>query len=381
MASSQRVYTLGNSVLANYFAYEIAQVKSQQLIPNIVLLLDNQKKLNRFLDNNSRLTRKIRGSMAPPEGSTQFMATCSPPTLASGEPAVMENLIVAADGKKHFSNLMKKYSSSLDASSNVLLLNPPMGSMDYLFKKIWTDKVVDRPDMLLGLATEQGDSLQTYRGRKYTTSDEFEVTTDMKGGRMNLILSAVPQTQHMFNQVEEQKAFEKLQRNPIINLINDTKNITTQLFTFSELSTLRFEGLIVNSCIESLALLFDCKYTAELLNIPRAKHILKAMIREQVKILASSFPNLKTIPNYSIAFDVERLYSVVCQRSKSMHRRSSLHSQMMIFNESDINQLTGYFVRLAYDCKVDCRWNESITWLVKGKIQVKKNRALNYRYL
>lgn len=381
MASAQRVYTLGNSALANYFAYEIAQIESQKLIPNIVLLLDNQKKLNRFLDNNSQLTRKVKDSLAPPEGSKQFMATSSPPTLASGEPAIMENLIMAVKGNKYFSNLMRKYGASLDGSSNVLLVDPPVGSLEYLFGKMWKNKSLARPNMLLGLTSPQGEGLNASKLQNYNSSNEFEVTTDMKGGKLNLTLSSIPPTYETFDREAELRAAEEIRNNPIVNLLNSTENISTQIFEYSELNMLRFEGLIVNSCIESLSILFDCKYTNELLKTPRARHILKAMISEQVKILTLSYPILKTVPNYDIAFDVERLYSVVQQKLNSVYRRSTLYSQMMQLNESGINQLTGYFVRLAYGCKVDCRWNETVTWLVKSKIQIKKSRSLDYRNL
>lgn len=370
-------------------AYEIAQVTAQDSIPNIVLLLNDQKKLSRFLDNNSRLTRNdnVRGKQLTKDDSIQFMAACSPPTFASGKPATIENLILADAGKKNISNLMMKYRGSLNASSNVLLMNPPVGSIGYLFDKIWKDPESERerPNMLLGM-TKWGDSTIDFMDKRklyYPLKNEFSVALPNKcTGKLNLFLGSVPETYNIFDMRLEKSNIEKLYKNPFINLIQDTPNVSIQILGCSELMFLRFENLIVNSCIEPLAVLFDCKYIHEITKAAKSEFIIRSLIKEQIKIISLAYPTLLHLPASPTVFDEDRLYNIVMHHLKTGKRKESvLNIQRKELNQTDIRQLTGYFVRLAYQCNTDCRWNMTISWLIESKIQLGKFRALDYHYL
>ena len=387
MSGLPRVYVLGNSIFANYLAYEIAQVTAQESIPNIVLLLNDQKKLNRFLDNNSKLSRtnNVRGKQLTNDDSIQFMAACSPPTFASGKPATIENMILADTGKKNISNLMMKYRGSLNQSSNILLMNPPVGSVGYLYDKIWKDSESDRPKMLLGMS-KWGDStinLMNERKLYYSVKDEFSaVTPNTDSGKLNLFLGSVPPKYNTFDSELEKKDIEMLYNSPFVNLIQDTPNVSVQIMRYSELMFLRFENLIVNSCIEPLAVLFDCKYIYEITKAARSEFIIKSLIKEQIKIICMAYPSLMQIPASHTAFDEDRLYNIVMNHLRNGRRKESiLNIQRKELNQTDIKQLTGYFVRLAYQCNTDCRWNMTISWLIESKIQLGKARALDYHYL
>ncbi|CAB4255000.1 similar to Saccharomyces cerevisiae YDR197W CBS2 Mitochondrial translational activator of the COB mRNA [Maudiozyma barnettii] len=379
MTTVPRVYVLGNSLLSNYFAYEIAQLKAQQSIPNIVLLLNDQKKLNRFLDGSSKLTKG-----GTTEESIQFMAACSPPTFASGKPAIMENLILADNSKKNISHLITKYHNSLDETSNVLLLNPPVGSIEYLYDKIMTRDKYPRPHMLLGM-TKQGDSTVSLINNKrtnYIPYSEFEVSPILSDRKLSVLLCSVPESYNTFDLSLETTQVKDLYKNKLVNLLQDTQNISVQILSYSELMIIRFENLIVNSCIESLAVLFDCKYIHELLNAPRSESILRSLIQEQVKIISMGYPFLTELPHYDIAFDNGRLYDIIANKLEQGKRtKSVLNIQQKALNQTDIKQLTGYFVRLAYKCKTDCRWNMTISWLIECKVELQKARALDYHYL
>jgi len=379
MTTVPRVYVLGNSLLSNYFAYEIAQLKAQQSIPNIVLLLNDQKKLNRFLDGSSKLTKG-----GTTEESIQFMAACSPPTFASGKPAIMENLILADNSKKNISHLITKYHNSLDETSNVLLLNPPVGSIEYLYDKIMTRDKYPRPHMLLGM-TKQGDSTVSLINNKrtnYIPYSEFEVSPILSDRKLSVLLCSVPESYNTFDLSLETTQVKDLYKNKLVNLLQDTQNISVQILSYSELMIIRFENLIVNSCIESLAVLFDCKYIHELLNAPRSESILRSLIQEQVKIISMGYPFLTELPHYDIAFDNGRLYDIIANKLEQGKRtKSVLNIQQKALNQTDIKQLSGYFVRLAYKCKTDCRWNMTISWLIECKVELQKARALDYHYL
>ncbi|SMN20878.1 similar to Saccharomyces cerevisiae YDR197W CBS2 Mitochondrial translational activator of the COB mRNA [Maudiozyma saulgeensis] len=379
-----RVYVLGNSIFSNFFAYEIAQLKAQQSIPNIVLLLNDQKKLNRFLDGNSKLTKVGSVKRLTDDDSIQFMAACSPPTFATGKPAIMENLILADNSKKNISHLISKYHNSLDETSNVLFLNPPIGSIEYIYDKIIAKNEFPKPQMILGMTKQNNSPINVISGEKKNNiaSSEFEVSPLIANSKLSLLLCSVPESYKTFDLSLEDSQVKNLYRNPLVNLLQDTQNISVQIFGYSELMMLRFENLIANSCIESLAVLFDCKYINELLKARRSEFILRSLIQEQVKILSMGYPSLTKLPHYSIAFDIERLYSLITNKLKQGKRiESVLNIQKKNLNQTDIKQLTGYFVRLAYKCKTDCRWNMTISWLIECKVELEKARTLDYHYL
>ncbi|CCF56917.1 hypothetical protein KAFR_0B06200 [Kazachstania africana CBS 2517] len=363
MSSIPRVYTLGNSPLKNWISYKLAKLPSQTKIPNIILLLNDEKNLKRFLDNDSKL--KLNGNE-----QMQFMAACEPPTYVNGRLAVIENLLVCETKKKSMTSMIQKYTASLSKSSNVLMINPPIGCIPYLYEKVWSD--LKRPNLFIGLNPN-------YRKRiKKCYTDEFNVNETFEPHKFELLLTSVPREFASYRYSPLQHTLD----NQLLALVKEISDIDAKIVPFGEFLVVRFEKLIEDSCIEPLALLYDCKFNKEILQLQQAKIMVRNLVNEQTKIILKAFPFIKELPFYKVAFDNDRLYNVVISTlQKSPFEQSKLIQDMNKLNYTDINQLTGYFVRLAYSMNMDCRWNETITWLVKGKVELMRRRKLDFRYL
>ena len=127
---------------------------------------------------------------------------------------------------------------------------------------------------------------------------------------------------------------------------------------------------------------YDCVFKKELLKIPGAKNIIRNLINEQLLIIGRSYPSLSNYPNYSIIFDKERMFNLVVRDLEvNGHRRAKLAQSLNQLNQTNINELNGFFVALGKYKKCNSKWNDMILTLVKGKQSITKQKALDYHYL
>lgn len=375
MSSIPRLYCVGNSPLSFYLAHEIAHIETQPKIPNIVLLLQDKRKLKRFLDNDSKITLN-----SPNGPHTQFMAACSTPNYASGRPAIINNLIIAEKNKKYISAALNKYSSSIDTETNIMLINPPVGLVNFLYDTRWPTEDV-RPKLLMGI-TEPRIENYISRGIYQGMKKEFQVNFNLECSKLNLLISDVPKVLGTYNHELALQKMSDIQSNPLVSLLKKSEGINSSTYTYGELFIVRMERLIIESCIEPLAALYDCKVNSELLRLSSTTYTIKNLIHEQTRILKVEYPFIKHLPNSNIIFDVDRLYNVVIGQLKNIpNDKNYILKDIYRLNKTNINQLTGFFVQLAVKNKVDCRWNRMLTWLVKGKAELRKYRMLDYHYL
>ena len=136
-------------------------------------------------------------------------------------------------------------------------------------------------------------------------------------------------------------------------------------------------------CIrDRLLAVYDCTYKKELLKIAGAQDTIHKLINEQLFVIDQSYPSLKNYPNYSIIFEKERIFNLIMKDLKvNGHRRAKLAQSLEQLNHTNIDELNGFFVSLGKYKKCDCRWNEMILTLVKGKQSIVKQKALDYHYL
>lgn len=378
MANIPRVYSLINTPIASLLAYEIALLPSQPKVPQVVLLLNDQKTMNRFLENDSKVTIQI-GKDAN-FNHTQFMASHLPPVYSSGDTAIMDNVIVSGQHTKGFTFSIEKYIKSLNPTSNVLLLNPPFGTIEYLYRKVW-QTIDSRPNLFIGITAQREERIAV-------NTDEFAIK--VKNSKLSLRISPIPRDFSNYSHEDGLKEIQNLKEtNDLLNLLKDTAEIKSKIapldltfYSYGELLLVRLERLIADSCIEPLAALYGCRYNGELLKADKIKDIIYKLVHEQVWILRNTHTFLANLPNYSIALDHERLYELIIKELKNSTKKTSrMRHALDQLNKTDINQRTGYFVQLANYKKLDCKWNEVITGLVKGKVALTKHRALNYHYL
>lgn len=142
---------------------------SQPKVPLVVLLLNDQKKLDRFLDNDSKIVVKSNNNSKEIH-HRQFMASCVPPILNNGEIAPIENLIVSDNSSKFITAQLSKYGKSLKPETNILFLNPSLNLLEYVHRYRWRS-VQTRPNLFMGFTSpvEVG-----------TIHQEFQLSIDTK---------------------------------------------------------------------------------------------------------------------------------------------------------------------------------------------------------
>lgn len=371
MNSVPRVYSLVNNPVSSLLAYEIAQLPNQPKVSQVVLLLNDRYKLNRFLENDSKMV--LRNSQGVNFHQTQFMASDRAPVYSSGEIAVMDNLIVSAKHSVAMIRSIRKYKESLKSNSNVLLLNPPFGTVEQLYRDIWP--LEERPNIMLGV-TPARDSFYA------TEPTEFHFRLRRK--KIPLRISPLPRNLLNYSHEQALQDLENFKKsNDLMKVIQSASQnyespveFDLRLHPHDELLLIRLENLILSSCIKPLAFLFDCHSKSELLESRRSLDIIYKLIKEQLFILFSSYPFLARIPHCNIALDADRLYEQVLS-----NLRKSKTNYLNKLECSNVRELTGYFVQLAYHGKLNCRWNQTITTLVQGKTEFQRYKALNYLHL
>ncbi|QLG73939.1 hypothetical protein HG535_0F04510 [Zygotorulaspora mrakii] len=378
MGTVPRIYSVVNTPIASILACEIAILPNQPPVPQVVLLLNDHKKLNRFLDNDSKII--IDRNKGKNIHQTQFMAAYLPPVYSTGKIATIDNLIVSGQHSKNIVSSVRKYLHCLNAGSNLFLLNPPFGAIEHLYRNLWTTSE-SRPNLFVGISMKREANL-------VSVSDEFRLKLKCSG--ISMRVSPVPRDFASYSHESGVNALEELRHeNDMLKLLDATAHnpnpiasISPLFYSYGDLLLIRLERLIVESCIEPLAALFGCRYTGELLQTPKSKDLILKLINEQVWILKCAQPFLTNMPSFHVAMDTGRLYELILKELRDKPKlRSQLNHSLNQLNQSNINQLTGYFVQLANYKKLDCRWNEVITGLVKGKAGIAKHRSLNYKYL
>ncbi|EJS42357.1 cbs2p [Saccharomyces arboricola H-6] len=383
-----RVYSLGNSPMTYLLALRIAQLPSQPKVPLIVLLLNDQQKLNRFLNNDSKIVVNSNNNNKEIY-HRQFMASCVPPILNNGEIAPIENLIISDHSSKFITAQLSKYSRSLKPETNILFLNPSLNLLEYLHRYQWRSAQT-RPNLFMGF-TSPADigtihqefqlSIKT-KQRIQIHLAKISVFPLLGSGGRSAGLSLIDDRSK--NEKENNTFYKLFKEMAKLRLGIGSKlvNFDLHIDHFHDLFFTALEKLILESCIEPLLAVYDCVFKKELLKIPGAQDIIRKLINEQLSIIGHSYPSLSNYPNYSIIFEKERMLSLVMRDLKvNGHRRAKLAQSLKQLNQTNIDELNGYFVSLAKHRKCNCKWNEMVMTLIKGKYSITKQKALDYHYL
>ena len=364
-----RVYATGSSVVTSALVFDIAKIPYQPTVPNIVFLLQDSAHLANFTDQNSKLT--VFGKIPD---TKQFMASCAPPKLATGKLSSIDNLIVGEVSNKFFSITLQKYKCSLRKDSNVLLINPGFGLLELINKNIWT-KEDERPNIFLGNIDNELDIIKP--------ADDFALRIDRVP--IPLSITKVPSRIESYSYLSESPK-EWVNNSPLMQLIkklnwnqNDNHIFKPSFFQYGDFMLIKFERLLVESCVEPLAMLLECELYGELLNSPFFFQMVDDLLAEQMHVLNITYPYLRNVKHYDTVFHRPTLKKVI---QKHLHDRRFLTPSMLkkhrLLNKTNINQLTGYFVGLATYKRISIPQNELILRLVRGKVQTLKDKPLTW---
>lgn len=365
--SVPRVYALGSSALTQALAFDIARLSIQPKIPNVVILLQDKRLLDKFTSQNSKII--WRGEN---ETILQFMASCAPPKLATGEISVIDNLVIAEPNDKSLTSSLKKYKQSLKSESNVLIINPGFGLLEFLHKNVWPNRD-ERPNLFIA---------NFNNGNSLVTAQKFNLSTQSIHLPLNITKAPDSITSYQY---DRNSPNEWLKKDSLTSLISqlDSKLAPDSIFhpyfhNFGDFSLIQFESLMINSCVEPLATLLGCVTYGDLLNSKFFLDLIDNLLEEQLNILSISFPFLRNIPYSPLVFDKEKMKGTI--RNYILDKESVkpvMLEKARALNKTNINQLNGYFVRLGKYRKLPVEKNEMIFNLIRGKIQVSKNVAFS----
>ncbi|CDO94064.1 unnamed protein product [Kluyveromyces dobzhanskii CBS 2104] len=367
--SLPRVYTVGSSSVIPALAFDIAKISSQPNIPNVVVLLQDTKLLTKFTDQNSKLTVLRKN----PE-TRQFMASCAPPKLATGAITAIDNLIIGEPTNKSFTMTFQKYKKSLNSESNVLIVNPGYGLLEYINKYVWK-KDEERPNLFIANVDDQKDTI--------VTSKEF--TLRINKSPIPISITRVPEKIHQYThekttQTKWNEFYPLTQL--LTKLVETTKPVhifQPSFHHFGDFMLIKSERLLIDSCVEPLATLLDCQKYGELLKSTFFQQLIDDLLTEQINILNISYPFLRSTPHFNTVFDKDNLKKVI---HKHIYDRRFMKPRMLdnskMLSKTNINQLLGYVVSLAKYKKIPAPKNEMVYNLVRGKIQSIKNRAFSW---
>ncbi|CUS22135.1 LAQU0S04e08988g1_1 [Lachancea quebecensis] len=360
-----RVYTLGNAPLTYLVCHEIASLSIQPRVPELVLLLQDQRKLNRFLENESKIYIKRRDNSR--DSSKQYMASCSPPKYASGEIATIDNLIIGETRPPTFVNALKKYSECIHNETNVLLLNPGFGVREQLEQSVWEQKGFV-PNIFMGLADLENSFLPS------------EFTMQYSRVHQPLKICRVPKGPVGYDYQQDKHDAQTLEStNNMLGLLkmldreSTFSNIGVATRPYGDLLLCRYEELVIQSCIKPLSALFPEKGISESTTV---LGIVQTLVREFTRIIKATDPYLQHIPHSEKIINEERLFAVVLKKLKKRSR--SLLNQPTI---RDINQYNGYFVMKSKASGLWCQSNYFIMKCAKAKLELQQKNATDFRYL
>ncbi|KAH3902065.1 uncharacterized protein SCODWIG_00058 [Saccharomycodes ludwigii] len=355
--SVPRVYSLGNTPILSYLTLCLANYsKQQKTVPNIILLLQDKKKVQRFLQNESHL--ELVDDMGNTVFKKQFMASCEPPKYANGEFAELNNLLISENSFLAYKHNLHKYKSSLlkancdNSTNNILLLNPPL-SVVQAYKDFFEENaLVDKgrtPNLLIGRATPP---------HAISSRSEFVSSQSITVKLINLEIINVFHNELDTAQCELFKIINETSKEIPDKLMTSTKSYNDYL-----IDTL--EKIVVQSCFGPMSLLLDANNKQLKATKYLYEPIWRKLCSESSQILTAAYPQ------FTSRFTSERLFDLcLFELAKlSSNKRNPMLKSLKTNSETNIDHVNGLLVRMAENLKMPCTMHKTIYRLAKANIK------------
>ncbi|AMD21112.1 HEL169Cp [Eremothecium sinecaudum] len=369
-----RVYALGSQPVAHFLAYELAKLPVQPKVPQVVLVMFDEALMKRFLNSDSKLT------IDAPKGKSfmQFMGSCKPPMDNNGVLTPMNNIIIGEKRHKLFTKELSKYKDNVGPSSNILLLNPALGCEEYITKSLWPNSP-GRPNLLVGIMEKRGILRDGSFGVRIKNDNEPHPL------RISLTPSSIYEYDDASN---KQQLQEMLDSNELVSLLNqlnsETNSLVKPIFcTYGEHLIQRLEKVIIDSCIEPLAALYDCQTYGELLMVDHLEDVLRTLLQEQLLVINHHFFKIiKNMPQGFETLNYRALYQKIMNTVESLAKYAPrVRLDITLLHDPDMTALNGYIHSLGKLKKIPVPVNYAMFRILAGKAAFFKKRALSSNYL
>lgn len=361
----RRIYILGVGNIGGFVAHSLAGIPNR---PPMTFLLPSRLSLDRWVDQGQALkltthglldtksnfevehvrSRSVMGEMAVPERGIITSLSDSP--APSGE-ELIHNLIVSV---KAFNtvNALQRIAHRLTRESAILFIQNGMGIIEEVNEKVFPEPG-KRPQYMLGVISH---------GIYQTNPFSF-----VHSGHGTTALTILPR------RVEEVKPHFESSALYLLRTMTRTPVLAAVGFGPTDLMQLQIEKLAVNAIINPLTALMSCQ-NGELLHRPSISRIIRLLLAE-ISLVIKSLPELQGVPNVRMRFDIARLENQVLNIAyKTAANRSSMLQDFAQGRATEIEYITGYFVRRGEEIGIQCVLNYMLKHMVKAKERLEGER-------
>lgn len=356
---NKRIYILGVGSIGRFVAHTLRGLPSP---PPITLLLHRPSLVESWEEHGRTITVKTDGF---PEVRSGFdVERVFPPVVSHGrvtseahydgdhhvEP--IDHLVLTVKANRTFSALMS-VKHRLRRDSTVLLLQNGMGIVEEIKERVFPDPET-RPNMVVGI-TSHG-----VRGEGY-----WNVT---HAGSGTTVLGLVPRE-------DGDRSYPPTAKY-LIRAFLGAPVLTAVTSNWTELLQIQLEKLVVNSVINTMTSLLDCRNGGLLHNFD-ATRSMRLLIAEACVVIRA-LPELQGLPDLETRFSPERLETLilaVAERTKD--NMSSMLVDIRAGRPPETPYINGYLVKRGEELGIKC----VVQYFMQTLVEAKQNmilQELNY---
>ena len=344
MKESGRIYILGVGNIGRLFAHALAKEENP---PPITLLLHRASLLEEWAKAGKSIQITTNGVI---DRSSRYDVEVIPFTGQQKIKRPIKNLIVATKTihtLSALSFLKDRLSSPLRARTNILFAQNGMGTIEQVTKDLFPD-ISSKPNYLAcvmhhGLYSE-GSFHSVHAGRANMTIGRVE-----NGGAAQYLIDKITQAR----------------------LLSATQVTPKELFRQ------QVEKLVINTIINPLTVIFNCK-NGELFSHEPIVKVMRALLLEASQVI-QSLPELRLHHDTAIRFSPQRLEANVVEAAeKTAENTSSMLQDFRAGRETEIDYINGYIVERAKGAGVECETHKAVVGMVKSRTQISVDDAEEY---
>ncbi|KAF2103953.1 hypothetical protein NA57DRAFT_29906 [Rhizodiscina lignyota] len=267
----------------------------------------------------------------------------------------ISNLIVSVKAQQTVSALLS-IKARLTPQSTILFMQNGMGIIDEVNKEVFPDPE-SRPHYMLGINSHGVHSQQDF------------VATHAGFGTIALGLPPRP-SRPPSPTGEESTAFSGIEMAPssryLLRTLSSVPVLAAVGFAPIELFKAQLEKLAMNSILNPLTALMDCRNGALLYNFANTRTM--RLLLSEISSVYIRLPELEGLPNVNTRFSSERLETlVVGVANKTAANVSSMLADIRAGRQTEIDYINGYVVKRGEELGITAGFNYMLCQLVKGK--------------
>ncbi len=267
---------------------------------------------------------------------------------------LIHNLIVSVKAQETV-RAVWSVAHRLGRDSTILFLQNGMGMVEEVNEKVFPDERT-RPNYVVGVISHG----------IYPRGPFSVVHAGMGTTAIGLLPRNPGQLQKEGYTPSARHLLRTLTRTPVLAAVS---------FAPTDLLQMQLEKLVVNSIINPLTVMFDCR-NGEILYNASISRVMRLLLAE-ISLVIRSLPELQNVPNVKMRFAPNRLEAqTVYVAARTAENVSSMQQDVQVGRMTEIDYITGYIIRRGEELGIRCVTNYMLYHMVKGKsFKVMQNDA------